>query len=121
VGTHTLTLTVTDDDGAPDDDTVVVVVSPSGSNHPPLVDAGPNQIVTLAAGAVLTGSVTDDGSYAVMWTKVSAPRNALVTFADPYAEETTVTFSMAGVYVLRLTANDGVNPPISANVTITVQ
>jgi hypothetical protein len=42
-----------------------------------------------------------------------------VTFADPAAVDTTASFSAAGIYVLRLTANDGALAA-SDDVTITV-
>src|SRR5262249_51736219 len=78
------------------------------ANLPPVVNAGPNQIVTLAAGASLSGTVTDDGlpngtTLQTTWSKFSGPD--AVTFANANALNTTATFSTAGTYVLRLTAS----------------
>ncbi|NUQ65253.1 MAG: phytase, partial [Pirellulales bacterium] len=63
------------------------------------------------ATAVLDGTVTDDGlpsppgMIAATWTQVSGPGTA--TFDDASAMDTTVGFSAAGTYVLRLQASDG--------------
>jgi hypothetical protein len=81
-----------------------------GPNQAPLVDAGPDQTITLPAGATLNATVTDDGlptppSLTRTWTQEGGTGTA--TFADASAEDTTVTFSQADTYVLRLTASDG--------------
>jgi K319L-like, PKD domain/Fibronectin type III domain len=79
-------------------------------NQAPTVNAGPDQSITLPALATLAGTVTDDqlpnppANVTVTWSKVSGP--GTVTFATPNAPQTTATFSVAGAYVLRLTAND---------------
>jgi hypothetical protein len=79
-------------------------------NQPPLVDAGPDQTITLPTNSVnLNGTVTDDdfpsNPVTTTWSQPSGPAPA--TFEDPSSVDTTVTFSVAGVYVLRLTADDG--------------
>ena len=43
--------------------------------------------------------------FSVLWTKVSGP--GTVTFANAASASTTATFTHAGLYVLRLTADDG--------------
>ncbi|HEX4997632.1 MAG TPA: hypothetical protein VFY29_05375 [Terriglobia bacterium] len=105
-GTYTLRLTANDGSLTSTDD-VVVVASPL--NQPPIVSAGPDKTVALPAAANLAGSATDDGlpiaTLTLAWTKVSGP--GTVTFASPSAPATTATFSAAGTYTLRLTANDG--------------
>jgi hypothetical protein len=57
----------------------------------------------------LAGSATDDGlpgsGTTTTWTRASGP--APVTIANPASATTSVTFSVAGTYVLRLTAFDG--------------
>jgi hypothetical protein len=82
---------------------------PSGENTAPRVNAGPDQTVTLPAGATLDGTVADDGrllsSPRVTWSKTSGP--GTVTFANPAAVDTRASFSQVGTYVLRLTADDG--------------
>lgn len=78
-------------------------------NRPPSVNAGPDQAITLPAGASLDGTVSDDGTPnptpAVAWSKVSGPGE--VTFGDASSIDTDAGFSAAGTYVLRLTADDG--------------
>jgi len=80
------------------------------SNRAPVVDAGPDATVTLPASASLTGTASDDGlpagsALAVTWSQVSGP--GTVSFADANAAATTASFSVAGDYVLRLSAADG--------------
>jgi hypothetical protein len=71
--------------------------------------------------ATLSGSATDDGlpnppgALIYTWSKVSGP--GTVTFANANAANTTVTFSVGGIYTLRLTANDG---GLSGNDTVVV-
>ena len=121
-GIYVLRLTA-DDGQIQGSDEISVTILPSGPNQPPTVDAGLGQAITLPDAAALDGTVVDDGlpyppsAVAVAWSKVSGP--GAVTFANANAEDTTVTFSAAGVYVLRLTADDS---ELTANdeVTITV-
>jgi hypothetical protein len=81
----------------------------------------------MPASVTLDATVNDDGLPASgkiisAWSRVSGPGS--VSFANPSAVDTTASFTMAGTYVLRLTANDGalstgddvtitVNPPSS--------
>ena len=80
-----------------------------GLNAAPVVDAGPDQAVTLPASGLLAGSATDDGlsgaPLTTLWTQVSGPGAAV--FGAPTAAITTVAFPAVGTYVLRLTATDG--------------
>ena len=118
-GTYVLRLTVSDGELTSSADVTITVYPP---NQAPIVSAGPNQGVTLPASATLYGTWTDDGlpegsTVTVIWSKVSGP--GTVTFSNPNAVSTTVTFSAAGQYVLRLTASDG-DLSSSADTTITV-
>jgi len=108
-GSYLLRLTANDGALATTDSVQITVLPPA--NAAPVVDAGPNQTITLPAGASLTGSVSDDGrpnppgAVTVAWSKGSGP--GTVTFGNASVVSTTATFSIAGTYVLRLTANDG--------------
>jgi|GEM_PF-1479346 len=66
--------------------------------------------VFAGSGILLDTTVTPipehAGSLGVQWTKVSGP--GTVTFTNPTATSTGATFSAAGEYVVRLTADDGV-------------
>lgn len=85
--------------------------APPPVNQPPLVDAGDDQTITLPATAILAGSASDDGlpvppgALTLAWSKLSGPGS--VDFDNPAAAATSATFSVDGVYVLRLTASDG--------------
>ena len=82
-------------------------------NEPPRVDAGADVVTWLTDGSVdvaLDATVTDDEAYTVQWTVISEPNvpnspDAVIT--DPSAEDTVVTLSASGEYVLKLEANDG--------------
>ena len=79
------------------------------NNAAPVVGAGPDQTITLPAGATLNGTVTDDGlpnnTLTVKWSQVLGP--GVATFANPTSTKTTVTFSAPGSYVLNIQAYDG--------------
>ncbi|MCA9385379.1 S-layer homology domain-containing protein [Candidatus Dojkabacteria bacterium] len=89
------------------------------TNTAPTVDAGSNQSITLPNQAILDGTVSDDGlpgaGLSYSWTKVSGP--GTVSFGNATAIDTTAEFTSSGIYVLRLTANDG---ELSGSDTITV-
>jgi K319-like protein len=106
-GTYVLRLTATDGELTAFDDVTVTVIT---NNRAPVVNAGPDQTVSLAAGAQLAGTATDDGlpvgsTLAVTWSKVNGP--GTVTFADLHAASTSATFSVAGTYTLQLAGTDG--------------
>ena len=82
-----------------------VTVNPA--NVAPSVNAGPDQTITLPASANLDGTVSDDGlpnPPATVSTTWSNP--GTVFFGNTASIDTTASFSAAGTYVLRLTAND---------------
>jgi hypothetical protein len=92
------------------------------TNQPPAVEAGADQTLTLPSAANLNGRVSDDvlpegGTLIISWSKVSGP--GTVTFGNAGAATTTATFSDAGSYVLRLTANDS-QLTASDDVSVTV-
>ncbi len=109
-GSYVLRLTANDSALSASDDVVVTVNAAPPVNKPPVVNAGPDQTVTLPAAANLNGTVTDDGLpappalFTTTWSVVSGP--GTVTFGNSSAVLTTATFSAAGSYVLRLTGND---------------
>jgi subtilisin-like proprotein convertase family protein len=116
-GDYPITVRATDNCGAFTDALLTLSV-----NGAPTVDAGPDQpAVDLATSATMAGSVTDDArapgnaTTTQSWSQDSGPGTA--TFADSSALDTTVTFDVAGSYVLRLTASDG---QLSASDTVTI-
>ncbi|WP_201092970.1 PKD domain-containing protein [Thiocystis minor] len=94
------------------------------SNQAPQVNAGGDQTITLPASATLDGTATDDGcpvppgTLTLTWSQTSGPGTA--SFANDSAANTSVTFTTAGDYVLRLTASDGVQA-INDELTVTVE
>jgi len=80
------------------EDTITVTVFP-----PPVVDAGPDQEIVLPDTALLNGSV--EGAYvSTEWRYEGTP--GLVTFTDPYALQTTATFTSEDTYELDLVAKN---------------
>lgn len=91
-------------------------------NFAPLVAAGVDRMVVLPGATYLSGQVRDDGKpkpvAATHWSKASGP--AAVTFGDSAALATEAHFSEAGVYELKLTADDGqLNASGEVRVTVT--
>ncbi|MEO1061083.1 MAG: hypothetical protein AAFZ07_06675 [Actinomycetota bacterium] len=118
-GTYELTVTADDGVNPPAADTVTVeVFDAPPPDLPPTVDAGEDLTVERPAAASLAGTVVDDGAATTTWTQVSGP--GATTFADASSASTTATFSLTGTYVLRLTADDGVNDPVTDDLTVTV-
>lgn len=130
-GLYVVQLIVSDGRLDSDPDTATIKVEVAGPvNQAPQVFAGLDQTITLPSSINLNGSVKDDGlpkppgAVTVAWTKLSGP--GTVNFGNVNAAVTTASFSAAGTYQLRLTANDGilsasddvqitVNEPVSGN------
>lgn len=107
-----------------------------GQNLAPQVFAGTGASLTLSGGTVgyvpNDATLIDDGvphAATLTWTQVSGPGTA--AFSDIHALKPTITFSVAGNYVLRLTADDGylqgasdtaftINAEVVANHTVTI-
>ncbi len=122
-GSYVLRLTASDSLLTTTQDITVTVNPVATVNTAPVIANLPaTALTTLPANTVsLPATVTDDGlpnppaTVSTLWSKVSGP--GTVTFANPAAASTTATFSAAGSYVLRLTANDSL---LSASQDITV-
>ncbi len=84
------------------------------------VSAGPNQAIVLPSGVSLHGTAYSDsnagGKFVPSWSQVSGP--GLVAFSNPSSFDTSATFSLAGIYVLRLSVSNNVQAG-SSDVTIT--
>lgn len=100
----------------------VVLEQLSGSNSPPVTTiVSTTSMVTIPAAASLVATVSDDGMplvpgfTTVAWSKLSGP--GAVLFSAPSSLATSAAFSSAGIYVLRIEANDG-NASSHADVAI---
>ncbi|MCG6938245.1 MAG: metallophosphoesterase [Gammaproteobacteria bacterium] len=117
-GSYVLRLEASDGALTGSDEITVNISDVVDPNLAPQVDAGPD--LNAATGS-LNASVTDDGlpdgRLTYSWSLVSGTGNA--TFGDAGSLNTTVSFSAAGSYVLRLEASDGALSG-SDEVTITV-
>jgi hypothetical protein len=115
-----LRLTGTDSLLSATDDVIITVTEPV--NQAPVVNAGPDQIVTYPSAAMMAGFATDDGlptgsTLTRTWSMVSGP--GTVSFYNATALNAIATFSAAGSYTLRLTVSDG-NLSSSDDVIVTV-
>jgi RHS repeat-associated protein len=104
-GTYVLRLSATDSELTGQDEVTITI----RANQPPVVAAGPDQVIGLEEPLVLNGFVSDDAlpeSAPVhhVWQQIYGP--GTVTFDNTANTNVTARFSQQGTYVLRLTAND---------------
>jgi RHS repeat-associated protein/uncharacterized repeat protein (TIGR01451 family) len=121
-GTYTLQLTAADTEFSTSARVTITVLAASTPNQSPAISVSVDNVnLTLPANTVnLTGTITDDGQPAgatitSQWTQVSGP--ATVSFTTPTSPSTKAIFSIAGSYVLKLTASDS---QLSNSVTIPI-
>lgn len=105
-GEYLLRLTASDSAETVSDEVTVTVLPP---NMAPIVNAGPDQTITLPNTATMTGTVSDDGlpsggTLTTFWSQLSGP--AAVNFDDPSDPLARAVFPVAGTYTLRLAGND---------------
>jgi len=102
--------------GSPDDPMFGPIFTFTVDNLPPKVDAGQDVITWLVEGVRagdLDATIIDDGllqTPTVQWTVVSEPNDPNspdAVIADSTAEDTNITLSAVGQYVLQLEAFDG--------------
>jgi hypothetical protein len=122
-GSSTVQVKITD--GAANSNLLVQRVSLGTAPAPPVVDDGPPASGAEGSAIPLSGSVTDpdDPSPTVSWSYApfsGVDPGATCSFADPSSPATTITCTDDGVYTATLTANDGLNPPVSSSTTVTV-
>lgn len=91
----TVTVTITNNDTQP----VISLVSPSTENVQ--IDTGANLLIDTT----VTDSDGLPNALTLTWSQVSGPGTA--RFGTPSAADTSVTFDTDGLYVIRLSADDG--------------
>ena len=122
-GSYAMRLTAIDGSMTPTDDVIVTDTgTPPPTNLAPVVDAGPDQIITFPSVATMAASATDDGlpvgtTLTRTWSVVSGP--GTVIFGNPSLPNPTATFQLSGSYTLRFTVSDG-TLAASDDVVITV-
>lgn len=92
-----------------------VVLAPDVPQIIPTVEAGRDQLVGLSGSIGLYATVSN--ALSQTWSKVSGP--GTVTFADASAVATTVSFSSAGEYVLKISAT-GTSQTVEDSLSVTV-
>ena len=96
-------------EAAVDGDSATATIIWTPPNTAPTVQAGPDQTMTMPAPVALSGTATDDGlpsnTLTVTWSKISGP--GAVSFTQPNHVSSGALFDAPGVYVLRLSADDG--------------
>jgi hypothetical protein len=111
VGVGTTAVTLRAADAAGNTAQVAVNLTVNALNLAPVISAGPDVTVTgLTSVVTLAGTASDDGqpsgsTMTVAWSQISGP--GVAAFANATSARTTVTFSQAGTYVLRLKGTDG--------------
>lgn len=124
-GTYVFRLTVTDNDGDTGYDDVTIAVAdadPAPVNKLPVVNAGPNQTISLPLNTVtLRGTASDpDGTITnYSWTRVSGPATGVV-IQSPNNAVTNVTGLQQGTYIFRLKVTDNSGATATDDVQIKV-
>ena len=99
--------------GSDEDPIFGAIFSFYADNLVPDVNAGPDVVTWLETDSRignLDATVTDDGAkvpYIVQWKVVSEPSEGAVVIDNPMAEDTSITLTALGEYVLELGAFDG--------------
>ncbi|MGW8281856.1 MAG: PKD domain-containing protein, partial [Gemmatimonadota bacterium] len=121
VGTHVITLTVTDSDGATGTDQISVTITPPANQAPTASITAPSQDTTATQGDVVafagTGSDPEDGTLtgaSLQWeSSLDGGIDSGVSFS--------ISNLTLGVHTIRLIATDGDAASDTATVTVTIE
>jgi lysophospholipase L1-like esterase/predicted secreted protein len=120
-GVYNFELKVTDNAGAISRDTVSVTVSPA-ANTPPIAKAGADQFITLPNHiANLNGSTSSDPDGTITtyrWRRISGPGTVIIS--DSTTAQTSLDFSVAGLYTIELKVIDNAGAIARDSVNITI-
>lgn len=122
-GVYQFELNITDTKGLSARDTVLVTVDAVLTNHPPVANAGADQVITAPADTVtLDGSTSmdpDNNITSYVWTKVAGPSSFIISNAN--AVQTQATMLVQGIYQFELKATDAGGLFSKDTVQITVE
>ena len=109
-GTYYVSLQVCD--GAPlcASDTATITVGGTGGNEPPIADAGDDTVTEVGRPASLDGSNSSDpngDTLTFAWTIETQPSGSAAIVEDADLEIASLQPDVAGLYVVRLTVDDG--------------
>lgn len=110
-GTYVFKWKITNGNCPFSDDNIQITVT----DIPTTANAGPDQSLCAATTATLAGNTAVNGTGT--WTQVSGPT---ATITNTSLENTTVTGLVPGTYVFQWTITNGICPPTSDNVQVTV-
>ena len=92
-------------------------------NDPPVVGAGDDGPGVEGSPVALAGSASDTDPLTLLWSYVAGAgvdAGATCSFASSTSAVTTVTCTDDGMFTVTLTADDGVNPPVSDSAVVTI-
>jgi hypothetical protein len=119
-GTYVLSLKVSD--GILESNVGKMTVTASSANIAPIANAGMSQNVVVGATVTLDGSGSSDAngdSITYAWSVVSKPEGSSATLANATTVNPTFVADVAGSFILRLVANDGLLSSGPSTVLIT--
>jgi PKD domain len=124
-GTDLIHATYLDSSGRTETSNTVEKTWTQVTNTPPTPDAGGPYAGDEGSAISISGTATDPDAgdtVATAWSYsvVSADAGAACSFGDAAALSTTVTCTDNGTFTLTLSADDGVNPPVTSDATLTV-